>query len=305
VTFRDLALVIVDEQHKFGVVQRADLAKKASSPDVLVVTATPIPRTLALSLYGDLDLSTILELPKGRRPITTRWMRGQDRPALYELIRRELAQGRQGYIVYPLVEQDPAKEIRAANQMAKRLQAEVFPELTVGLLHGQMPAQTKERTMKAFAAGQIQLLVSTVIVEVGLDVPNATIMVIEHPERFGLAQLHQLRGRIGRGEHPATCIVISDANEEPVRDRLTAFTSTTDGFELAEKDLQIRGPGELLGKRQHGWLRFRIANLARDQELLELARQHANELVEADPELSQPAVAGLRRQIAAIKQRSS
>ncbi|MBI2104951.1 MAG: ATP-dependent DNA helicase RecG [Candidatus Omnitrophica bacterium] len=306
VAFQRLSLVIIDEQHKFGVVQRAHLARKAEIPDVLVVTATPIPRTLALSLYGDLDISTITELPAGRRPITTRWLREAERQALYALIRRELAQGRQGYVVYPLVEEGRGSaELKAATQMARQLQAEIFPEFRVGLLHGQMRPKAKEQTMLAFARGELQLLVSTVIVEVGLDVPNATVMVIEHPERFGLAQLHQLRGRIGRGAQPATCAVVSDAADETVRRRLTAFTETADGFELAEQDLQSRGPGELLGRRQHGWLRFRIANLARDRALLESAREEALALIQRDPDLRDPSVAALRSRLAQLRQQAT
>lgn len=301
IQFKRLALVIIDEQHKFGVIQRAHLAKKADDPDVLVVTATPIPRTLALSLYGDLEVSTINELPKGRQPIVTRWLRELERPALYALLRQELSQGRQAYVVYPLVNEGSASELRAASQMAKRLQAEVFPEFRVGLLHGQMKPAVKERTMRAFARGDVQLLVSTVIVEVGLDVPNATLMAIEHPERFGLAQLHQLRGRIGRGAHAASCVVISDAVDESVAQRLGAFVQTSNGFELAEKDLELRGPGELLGRRQHGWLRFRIANLARDQGLLELAREHAQTLISQDPALQAPSLAALRRHLAELR----
>ena len=306
VAFARLSLVIIDEQHKFGVVQRAHLARKAQAPDVLVVTATPIPRTLALSLYGDLDISTITELPAGRRPITTRWLGEAERQVLYALIRRELAQGRQGYVVYPLVEEGRGSaELKDATQMAKQLQAEVFPEFRIGLLHGQMRPKAKEQTMLAFARGELHLLVSTVIVEVGLDVPNATVMVIEHPERFGLAQLHQLRGRIGRGTHPATCVVVSDAPDEAIRRRLAAFTETTDGFELAEQDLQQRGPGELLGRRQHGWLRFRIANLARDRALLESAREEALALVQRDPDLRDPSVAALRTRLAVLRQQTA
>jgi ATP-dependent DNA helicase RecG len=286
VVFKRLALAIIDEQHKFGVLQRAHLAKKAQQPDVIVVTATPIPRTLALSLYGDLDVSTITELPPGRLPVATRWLRESQREQAYARIREALAYGEQAYVVYPLVREGSSQELKAATQMAKRLQAEVFPSFRVALLHGQMPPARKEATMRAFARGALHVLVSTVIVEVGLDVPNATVMVIEHPERFGLAQLHQLRGRIGRGARPATCLILSDAQEEPVRARLEAFTQTTDGFALAERDLELRGPGELLrparrprpgdeGPRQHGWMRFRIADLARDRALLDAAREQA------------------------------
>jgi ATP-dependent DNA helicase RecG len=297
VRFKRLALVVIDEQHKFGVAQRAHLARKAQAPDVLVVTATPIPRTLALTIYGDLDVSTITELPPGRQPVTTRWLREAQRPALEAMIRQALSRGEQGYIVYPVVEEHASRELRAATQMAKRLQADVFPEFRVGLLHGQMRPALKERTMRAFARGEVQLLVTTVIVEVGLDVPNATIMVVEHPERFGLAQLHQLRGRIGRSSLPATCVVVSDAEDALVRERLAAFVKTSDGFELAEKDLEQRGPGELLGRRQHGWLRFRLANLVRDGALLETAREEARALASRDPALRDPQLAPLRRRL--------
>jgi ATP-dependent DNA helicase RecG len=284
VTFKRLALVIIDEQHKFGVSQRALLARKGGMPDVLVVTATPIPRTMALSLYGDLDVSTIDELPPGRRAVQTVWMPERRLQDVYALVRRHLAQGRQGYVVYPRVKEggedggpDSTQALKAATSMARHLQR-VFGEFRVGLLHGQMRAQDKARAMRAFERREIHLLVTTVIVEVGLDVSNATIMVIEHPEHFGLAQLHQLRGRIGRGEHPATCVVVSDAQEEPVRRRLEAFVQTTDGFALAEQDLSLRGPGELLGARQHGWMRLRIADLGRDRTLLELAQRDARDL---------------------------
>ncbi len=327
VAFQRLSLVIIDEQHKFGVTQRAHLVKKAEMPDVLVVTATPIPRTMALSIYGDLSFSTITELPPGRGPVDTRWIREAERQALYAMIREQLARGRQGYVVYPLVDRSGAvdgarpdggggveveqesesqrdrdddqaapKALKAATQMARQLQS-VFREFQIGLLHGQMKAAEKERIMLSFARGDIQLLVSTVIVEVGLDVPNATIMVIEHPERFGLAQLHQLRGRVGRGSHAAVCIVIGDAEEDAVRQRLEAFVRTTNGFELAERDLELRGPGQLLGRQQHGWLRFRIASLARDRTLLESAREEALALTQADPQLRAPELAVLRTRL--------
>jgi ATP-dependent DNA helicase RecG len=302
VSFKRLALAIIDEQHKFGVAQRGTLARKARTPDMLVLTATPIPRTLALSLYGDLNLSVITELPPGRQPVKTVWLPGAERETAYALMREQLAQGHQVYVVYPLVEESASRDLRAATQMAKRLQAQQFADVTVGLLHGQMKPAQKERTMRAFVQGQIHILVSTVIVEVGLDVPNATMMLIEHPERFGLAQLHQLRGRIGRSHHPATCVMISDAQEEGVRHRLQAFAETTDGFELAEKDLELRGPGELLGKRQHGWMRFRIANLLRDRQLLELAREEAEALVARDPQLADPSFAALNERLERFRQ---
>jgi ATP-dependent DNA helicase RecG len=302
VAFQRLSLVIIDEQQKFGVAQRAHLAKKAKLPDVLVVTATPIPRTLALSIYGDLAVSTITELPPGRMPITTRWLREAQRPALYEMVRHHLALGQQGYVVYPLVYETATKDLKAASLMAKRLQAEVLPDFSVGLLHGQMKPKEKELTMLAFVRGELHLLVSTVIVEVGLDVPNASLMVVEHPEQFGLAQLHQLRGRIGRGAHPATCVVVSDATEEMVRQRLAAFVQTANGFELAQKDLELRGPGQLLGRQQHGWLRFRIAELARHSALLESARKVASNLIERDIELRDPSLTVLREKLTRFRQ---
>jgi len=307
VTFQRLALVVIDEQHKFGVLQRARLAQKAEAPDVLVLTATPIPRTLALSLYGDLAISTITELPPGRRPVTTRWMREAQRQHVYAMVREQIIQGRQGYVVYPLVEERAAqgKGLKAATQMAGQLQREMFSDVRVGLLHGQMKPAKKEQVMREFARGAIHLLVSTVIVEVGLDIPNATIMVIEHPERFGLAQLHQLRGRIGRGSHPATCIALSETREQAAVARLSAFLNTTDGFALAEQDLKQRGPGYLLGRQQHGWWRLRIADMARDHELLELGRQEAMTLVDRDPHLQHPSLGELRDRLAQFRRQAA
>ena len=298
VTFKDLGLVVIDEQHKFGVAQRRTLATKSQHADVLVMTATPIPRTLALSVYGDLASSVLQELPPGRVPIRTLLYGESDRPEVYRLIREELRQGRQGYVVYPLVEATDRRELRAATQMAKTLQTQVFPEFRVELLHGQMRPKQKDAVMRAFLEGQTRLLVSTVIVEVGLDVSNASVMVIEHPERFGLAQLHQLRGRIGRGTDQGLCLVISGTTDELARQRLSAFGSTTDGFRLAEIDLELRGPGELLGRQQHGWLRLRVASLVRDREVLEAAREEAFALIEQDPRLSRPDAAALRRRLA-------
>jgi len=305
VTFQRLALVVIDEQHKFGVLQRAHLAQKAEAPDVLVLTATPIPRTLALSLYGDLAISTITELPPGRRPVTTLWMHDAQRQQVYAMLREQMAQGRQGYVVYPLVEERAANGLKAATQMATQLQREMFSDFRVGLLHGQMKPAQKEQVMLAFARGDLHLLVSTVIVEVGLDIPNATIMVIEHPERFGLAQLHQLRGRIGRGSQPATCIAISDTHEDTAVARLTVFINTTDGFALAEQDLKQRGPGYLLGRQQHGWWRLRIADMARDHGLLEMARQEATTLVDRDPQLRDPSLGELRDRLAQFRRQAA
>ena len=294
VAFARLGLAIIDEQHKFGVVQRSALARKAQEPDVLVMTATPIPRTLALSFYGDLACSTIAELPPGRHPVRTRRYKEPDRPKVYEQIRQELCQGRQAYVVYPVIEAKRQTDLKAAAQMAAHLKVRIFPGFVVELLHGQMRSAQQETVMRGFADGRIQVLVSTVIVEVGLDVPNATVMLIEHPERFGLAQLHQLRGRIGRGPAPATCLLISDVEEGDACQRLQAFVDTRDGFQLAERDLQLRGPGELLGRQQHGWLRLRVADLARDAPWLDRARAEAFGLVERNPQLAGQEFAALR-----------
>ncbi|MBI3324627.1 MAG: ATP-dependent DNA helicase RecG [Candidatus Omnitrophica bacterium] len=294
--FRHLALVVIDEQHKFGVAQRVALVRKGGCPDVLVMTATPIPRTLALSTYGDLQSSTITQLPPGRQPIRTRVLDESGREEAYRQLETELRRGRQGYVVYPVIDADQRRELKSATQMAEHL-ARRFAPFAVRLLHGQMPSKEKEALMQAFVAGQIALLVCTVIVEVGLDVPNATIMVIEHAECFGLAQLHQLRGRIGRGTHPATCVALAGRADPLAQARLAAFAKISDGFRLAERDLELRGPGELLGRHQHGWLPFRVADLARDLELLELARQEAFRLVAVDPKLADPKLAALRRRL--------
>jgi ATP-dependent DNA helicase RecG len=243
------------------------------------------------------SLDELFELPPGRAPVRTVWMHASEREAAYALIREQLAQGRQGYVVYPVVEEHAGRDLRAATQMAKRLQAEVFPDRSVGLLHGRMKPAEKARVMHDFLVGTIHLLVSTVIVEVGLDIPNATVMLIEHPERFGLAQLHQLRGRISRSRHPAACLIVCDPVEESVRERLAAFVETTDGFALAEKDLELRGPGELLGRRQHGWVRLRIARLSKDRQLLEAAREEAQQLIGRDPGLRDAALAALRQRL--------
>jgi ATP-dependent DNA helicase RecG len=265
------------------------------------MTATPIPRTLALSLYGDLQVSTVTELPPGRQPVRTLVVEETARSEIYRLIEAQLRQGRQGYVVYPVVEADQRLQLKSAIRMAEELRRR-FASFGVALLHGQMPSKEKESVMQAFIDGRTQLLVSTVIVEVGLDLPNAAVMLIEHAERFGLAQLHQLRGRIGRSDKPAICVAMSDAQEPLARERLEAFAQISDGFRLAERDLQLRGPGELLGRHQHGWLLFRIADLARDQELLELARQEAFSLIAKDPTLAASQLAALRRRLrAAVK----
>ena len=290
VEFHQLGLVIIDEQHRFGVMQRATLRDKGTTPDVLVMTATPIPRTLALTIYGDLNVSVIDEMPPGRQKITTRWVREKDREKLYAQIEKEVQRGRQAYIVYPLVEEsEKLEEIKAATEMADHFQANVFPHLRVGLLHGRMRSVEKQDVMGWFKNREIDILVSTTVIEVGIDVPNATLMVIENAERFGLSQMHQLRGRVGRGTHKSSCHLISGPMTDDGVRRVRAMTRTNDGFELAEADLEIRGPGEFFGTRQSGLPDFKIANILRDASLLEIAKSEANRVAKADPSLSQPA----------------
>jgi len=278
VRFKQLGLVVIDEQHRFGVLQRATLRSKGLRPDVLVMTATPIPRTLALTLYGDLDVSLIRELPPGRVPVRTIAKPESRRDEIHAFARGELEAGRQAYVVYPLVEESAKVDLKAATEMADSLAQDVFPAFQVGLLHGRMKADAKERTMKAFAAGEIQVLVSTTVVEVGVDVPNASVMIVEHAERFGLSQLHQLRGRVGRDRHQSyCCLVYQSPLSDDARERLKAMTETTDGFDIAERDLLLRGPGDFFGTRQAGAPTFRVIDLVRDRELLETARREATD----------------------------
>ena len=281
VEFKNLSLVVIDEQHRFGVAQRNILREKGNHPDVLVMTATPIPRSLALTLYGDLDVSIINQLPPGRKPIETLLHEEKDRAQAFEAIRRTVAAGHQVYIVYPLVEESEKSDLRAATEMAEHLRTEVFPDLRIGLLHGRMKSAEKEETMLAFAAGEIQILVSTTVIEVGVDVANATLMIIEHAERFGLAQLHQLRGRVGRGVSQSVCILIGDVGNSPeARRRLEIMCETNDGFRISEVDLELRGPGEMIGTRQSGLPAFRYANLVRDRRALDVARVEADRFIQ-------------------------
>ena len=275
VRFHKLGLAIIDEQHRFGVLQRATLRDKGRLPDVLVMTATPIPRTLALTSYGDLDVSVIRDLPPGRQPVKTKLEPESRRDAVYEFVRRRLREGRQGYVVYPLVEESAKIDLKAATTMAESL-SEVFRDYTVGLLHGRMKPEERADVMRRFATGEVHLLVATTVVEVGVDVPNATVMVVEHAERFGLAQLHQLRGRVGRGPHQSYCrLLFQGPLSEMARARLKAVAGSTDGFDIAEQDLQLRGPGEMLGTRQSGVPTLRVANLIRDHDLMVTARREA------------------------------
>ncbi|MBZ5503668.1 MAG: ATP-dependent DNA helicase RecG [Acidobacteriia bacterium] len=280
VKFRRLGLVIVDEQHRFGVLQRKRLIEKGASPHVLVMTATPIPRTLALTLYGDLDLSVIDEMPPGRTPVETRWTADAQLPGVWEFLRREIGQGRQAFVIYPVIEESK-QELKAATAEYERLASAVFPNLRVGLLHGRLKNEEKDAVMEQFRRGELHILVATTVVEVGVDVPNATVMVIEHAGRFGLAQLHQLRGRIGRGQEKSYCILVAPKTiTGEARERLEAMVATSNGFEIAERDLKQRGPGEFFGTRQHGDAAFSFAQPLRDHELLELARREAFALAE-------------------------
>jgi ATP-dependent DNA helicase RecG len=276
VAFRELGLAIIDEQHRFGVMQRAALRAKGMHPDILVMTATPIPRTLALTTYGDLDVSVMRELPPGRKPIKTIAKPEARREEIYEFMRQQIDAGRQAYVIYPLVEESSKVDLKAATEMADHLQQDVFPAYRVALLHGRMKQDAKDRVMQGFARGEFHVLVSTTVVEVGVDVPNASVMVVEHAERFGLSQLHQLRGRVGRGAYQSYCVLLYQAPlNDSGRERLKALTETTDGFVIAERDLALRGPGDFFGTRQSGMPTLRVGDLLRDHQLMEEARREA------------------------------
>jgi ATP-dependent DNA helicase RecG len=301
VEFENLGLVVVDEQHRFGVMQRLKLMRKSDEarvgagdppaqpggdarrstesdpePDVLVMTATPIPRTLALTLYGDLDVSVLDELPPGRMPVVTRSLPDERAPEVWDFVRKQIGAGHQAYVVYPVIEENEERELKAAQQMHRQLREKIFPNLHVGLLHGRLDADEKEHVMREFQQGKIEILVATTVIEVGVDVPNATVMVIEHADRFGLAQLHQLRGRIGRGAAKSYCVLMrgGKVSEEGER-RLDAMVRSNDGFHIAELDLELRGPGEFFGTKQAGIPSFRVANIIRDRQLLEAAKREA------------------------------
>lgn len=295
VQYQKLGLVVTDEQHRFGVDQRAALGAKGDNPHLLVMSATPIPRTLALMIYGDLDVSLIDELPPGRQPIDTYAVNSSYHKRIYDFLRKLIAEGRQAYIICPMVAENGElpDERKAVTAYAETLQKEVFPDLTVSPIHGKMKAKEKDAVMRAFAAGEIDILVSTTVVEVGVDVPNAAVMLIENAECFGLSQLHQLRGRVGRGQHKSYCILVSDNPGDDNRQRLAVMTRTNNGFEIAEEDLKLRGPGDFFGSRQHGLPSLRVADLTCDMELLHQARAAAERLIAADPELAaHPALRG-------------
>lgn len=299
VNFQDLQLAIIDEQHRFGVEQRGTLRDKGDNPHLMVMTATPIPRSLALTIYGDLDISVIDELPPGRQPVETHVLYPQERERAYNMIRGQLEDGNQAFIIYPLVEESDKSEEKAAVEEHARLTEEIFPNFEVGLLHGRLAAQEKEQVMDRFRSKELQVLVSTSVVEVGVDIPNATIMLVEGAHRFGLAQLHQLRGRVGRGDEKAYCLLIPGSKEHVENERLRAMAETNDGFELAERDLQQRGPGEFLGTRQSGYSELRMANLT-NVKLIEKARQYAQEVFQKDPHLEQEEHLPLKRALDAF-----
>lgn len=302
VQFQNLGFVIVDEQHRFGVLQRADLRKKgALSPDVLVMTATPIPRTLTMTIYGDLDVSVLDELPPGRRPIKTYWKMAHERPHVYRNMRSLISEGRQAYFVCPMIEESEKMQTQAAVDLHYRLATLEFPELKVGLLHGQMKPIEKEAVMEQLRRGELNILVSTVVIEVGVDVPNATVMVIEDANRFGLSQLHQLRGRVGRGTEQSYCILIADAKEGDAQARLDTLVATSDGFKIAEEDLRLRGPGEIAGTKQSGNLDLKIADLIQDARMLEVARQAAIDLLEQDPFLRRDSHAAILQRVKELR----
>ena len=306
VEYRDLGLVIADEQHRFGVAQRAALAAKGGDtpPHILVMSATPIPRTLALIIYGDLDVSVIDELPPGRTPVAT-YVVGEDkRQRMYGFVRRQVEAGRQVYIVCPAVEEaDPETagegfaDLKAVTTYVADLREKVFPDLRVGFVHGKLKFREKEAAMAAFGAGELDILVSTTVIEVGVDVPNASLMVVENAERFGLSQLHQLRGRVGRGSHQSCCVLVTASRAVTARERLRALAATNDGFKIAEEDLRLRGPGDFFGKRQHGLPQLKVADFAADVALLHEARGAAEERIVADPELRRPEHRPLRARV--------
>jgi len=296
VQFQNLGLAIVDEQHRFGVMQRLKFIEKGRHPDVLVMTATPIPRTLALTLYGDLDISVIDELPPGRKPIVTRHVTEDRIEQIWSFLKQQIRAGRQAYVVYPVIEESETQAVKAAEKMYRHLSQEVFPGLAIGLLHGRLPTEEKEAVMERFKQGQISVLVSTTVIEVGIDVPNASVMVIEQAERFGLAQLHQLRGRVGRGAAQSYCLLVTTKLNDTGRERVRTMTDSNDGFYIAEMDLKLRGPGEFFGTRQSGLPALRIANILRDAEVLELARCEASQFL-ANP----PSAEALDRAVAYLR----
>ncbi len=294
VEWKKLGLAIIDEQHRFGVMQRLRLASKGQNPDVLVMTATPIPRTLALTIYGDLDVSVIDEMPPGRKPIATKHVTEDRIESVYSFLKKQVDAGRQAYVVYPVIEE--SEDLKAAQKMHQHLSERVFPDVRVGLLHGRLKTEERERVMEEFRRGEVKILVSTTVIEVGVDVPNATVMVIEQAERFGLAQLHQLRGRVGRGGEQSYCVLVTGKMSDAARERIRTMVDSTDGFYIAEMDLKLRGPGEFFGTRQSGLPTLRIGNIIRDHDVLEVARSESQAFI-AHP----PTPEDLRRAVSFIR----
>jgi len=297
IEFKDLGLLVIDEQHKFGVEQRGALKPRAENYDMLVMSATPIPRTMAMTLYGDMDISIIDELWQGKRNVKTMWVDKARINRVYDFVKEQLKEKRQAYIIYPVIDESSALKSEGAAKMYKKLQNEIFQDFKVGLIHGRLDDHEKSEIMRGFKKREIDLLVATTIVEVGIDVSNASVMVVENAERFGLSQLHQLRGRIGRGKDASYCLLVSDARTEEARQRLEAIANTEDGFKIAEQDLNIRGPGELFGKRQHGLPKLALGNLVSDVDILEDARKEAFNLVAEDPNFSKPSYAALKKEL--------
>jgi ATP-dependent DNA helicase RecG len=283
VEFHKLGLAIVDEQHRFGVLQRLELIRKGVHPDVLVMTATPIPRTLAMTVFGDLDVSVIDEMPPGRKRVITRHVTADRVELVYSFVKKQVDAGRQAYVVYPVIEESETQAMKAAEKMYRHLSQEVFPDMPIALLHGRLASDEKEAVMERFKKGEARLLVSTTVIEVGVDIPNATVMVIEQAERFGLSQLHQLRGRVGRGADQSYCVLVTEKLNDAARERIRTLVESNDGFHIAEMDLKLRGPGEFFGTRQSGMPSLRIANILRDQEILEQARREAMAFVSEPP----------------------
>ena len=300
-----LALAVADEQHRFGVMQRSALQERGQeNPHTLIMSATPIPRTLSLTLFGDLDISTIDEMPAGRQKVATKWLKPEQRDTAYGFIRKQVEEGRQAFVVCPLVDESETIESKAATEEYQRLSQDIFPDLSLGLLHGRMPGKEKDKVMRQFRDGELDILVTTPVVEVGIDVANATVMMIDGADRFGLAQLHQFRGRVGRGEHKSYCILMSNTNSEIAKERLSALARIHDGFQLAEVDLELRGPGDFFGTRQSGLPSLKMAHIS-DRELLELARNEATMLMEEDPDLEQPEHAAIAAQVARFVDQAS
>jgi len=299
ITFRNLGFVVTDEQHRFGVEQRGALAEKGDNPHVLVMSATPIPRTLALIIYGDLDISILNELPPGRQKVDTYSVSEDMRPRIWKFVRRLVGEGRQVFVVCPMVEENEAlpESVKSAEEHAKHLQKDIFPDLRVACIHGRMKGKEKDAVMAAFAAGEYDILVSTTVIEVGVDVPNAALMIVENTERFGLSQLHQLRGRVGRGPHKSYCILFSDTSALEAKARLDILCRTNDGFMISEEDLRLRGPGDFFGSRQHGLPEMHVADLSADMRVLKVAQEEATAVLRADPALSRPDNCRLRERI--------